>query len=64
MAEHEDFHLPKPSPLPIVTSIGIALILFGFVPESWFEEAAPTRDNSPVDAIVTCAAIVLRMSSS
>jgi len=34
MAEHEDFHLPKPSPLPIVTSIGIALILFGFVPDS------------------------------
>jgi hypothetical protein len=34
MAEHEDFHLPEPSALPIVTSIGIALILFGFVPDS------------------------------
>ena len=34
MAEHEDFHLPAPSALPIVTSIGIALILFGFVPDS------------------------------
>jgi hypothetical protein len=34
MPEHEDFHLPEPSLLPIVTSIGIALILFGFVPDS------------------------------
>ena len=34
MAEHEDFHLPAPSALPLVTSIGIALILFGFVPDS------------------------------
>jgi hypothetical protein len=34
MAEHDDFHLPQPSALPIVTSIGIGLILFGFVPDS------------------------------
>ncbi|HEY7259687.1 MAG TPA: hypothetical protein VH459_11485 [Gaiellales bacterium] len=34
MPEHEDFHLPEPSLLPIVTSIGIALMLFGFVPDS------------------------------
>jgi hypothetical protein len=34
MAEHEDFHLPEPSALPIATSIGIALVLFGFVPDS------------------------------
>jgi hypothetical protein len=34
MPEHEDFHLPQPSALPIVTSIGIALMLFGFVPDS------------------------------
>jgi hypothetical protein len=34
MAEHEDFHLPEPSALPIVTAFGIALILFGFVPDS------------------------------
>ena len=34
MAEREDFHLPEPSLLPIVTSIGIALMLFGFVPDS------------------------------
>ncbi|HET7171492.1 MAG TPA: hypothetical protein VFI18_07640 [Gaiellales bacterium] len=34
MAEHDEFHLPEPSALPIVTSIGIALILFGFVPDS------------------------------
>jgi hypothetical protein len=34
MAEHDDFHLPEPSLLPIVTSIGIALMLFGFVPDS------------------------------
>ena len=34
MPEHEDFHLPAPSALPIVTSVGIALILFGFVPDS------------------------------
>jgi hypothetical protein len=34
MPEHEDFHLPQPSLLPVVTSIGIALMLFGFVPDS------------------------------
>jgi hypothetical protein len=32
--QHDDFHLPEPSLLPIVTSIGIALMLFGFVPDS------------------------------
>ena len=26
MADREDFHLPEPSALPLVTSIGIALI--------------------------------------
>ena len=34
MDERDDFHLPEPSLLPIVTSIGIALMLFGFVPDS------------------------------
>ena len=34
MPEHEDFHLPQPSLLPVVTSIGIAVMLFGFVPDS------------------------------
>ncbi len=34
MAEHDDFHLPEPSLLPVFTSIGIALMLFGFVPDS------------------------------
>ena len=34
MAEHDDFHLPEPSLLPVLTSIGIALMLFGFVPDS------------------------------
>ena len=34
MADHEDFHLPEPSGLPIVVSFGIALMLFGFVPDS------------------------------
>ena len=34
MPEHEDFHLPQPSLLPLVTSIGIAVMLFGFVPDS------------------------------
>jgi hypothetical protein len=34
MADHDDFHLPQPSLLPIITSIGIALMLFGFVPDS------------------------------
>ena len=34
MPEHEDFHLPEPSLLPVITSIGIALMLFGFVPDS------------------------------
>ena len=34
MADREDFHLPEPSALPLVTSIGVALILFGFVPDS------------------------------
>jgi hypothetical protein len=34
MADHEDFHLPEPSALPLVVSFGIALMLFGFVPDS------------------------------
>jgi hypothetical protein len=34
MADNDDFHLPQPSLLPIITSIGIALMLFGFVPDS------------------------------
>jgi len=34
MADHDDFHLPEPSLLPLVTSIGIAIMLFGFVPDS------------------------------
>jgi hypothetical protein len=34
MADHEDFLLPEPSGLPIVVSFGIALMLFGFVPDS------------------------------
>ena len=34
MADHEDFPLPEPSALPLVVSFGIALMLFGFVPDS------------------------------
>ena len=35
MAEHDDdFHLPQPSGTPIVVGFGIALILFGFVPDA------------------------------
>lgn len=31
---HGGFHLPEPSAVPIVTCIGIALILAGLVPDS------------------------------
>jgi hypothetical protein len=34
MADHGDFHLPPPSALPFATSIGIALILAGLVPDA------------------------------
>jgi hypothetical protein len=39
MADHDgseprDFHLPQPSALPFATSIGIALVLFGLVPDA------------------------------
>ena len=37
MADHDDdnpFHLPSPSALPIVVGFGVALLLFGFVPDA------------------------------
>jgi hypothetical protein len=34
MADRDDIHLPSPSALPVVLSLGIALALFGFVPDS------------------------------
>ena len=38
MADHDDrhdkFHLPSPSGIPIVAGVGIALTLFGLVPDS------------------------------
>ncbi len=32
--EHDDFHLPAPSGIPIVTCVGVALVLAGLVPDS------------------------------
>jgi hypothetical protein len=32
--EHNPFHLPAPSAQPIITSLGIALMLAGLVPDS------------------------------
>jgi hypothetical protein len=34
MADHGDFHLPPPSALPFATSIGVALMLAGLVPDA------------------------------
>jgi hypothetical protein len=39
MADHDesrarDFHLPEPSALPFATSMGVALVLFGLVPDA------------------------------
>ena len=36
MADHEsgDFHLPSPSALPFATSVGIALVIAGLVPDA------------------------------
>jgi hypothetical protein len=31
---HDEIHLPSPSGAPIVTGAGVALILFGFVPDA------------------------------
>ncbi|MGN6377545.1 MAG: hypothetical protein ACTHNU_01200 [Gaiellales bacterium] len=31
---HDDFHLPSPSGVPIVVGAGIAIMLFGFVPDA------------------------------
>ena len=33
-SESRDFHLPAPSALPFATSIGIALVLGGLVPDA------------------------------
>jgi hypothetical protein len=33
-SERRDFHLPEPSALPFATSIGIALVLGGLVPDA------------------------------
>jgi hypothetical protein len=52
MADREDFHLPEPSALPLVTSIGIALILFGFVPDSRLWRLAVVT----IGAMITIAA--------
>ena len=32
--QHDDFHLPSPSGIPIVVGLGIALTLFGLVPDA------------------------------
>jgi hypothetical protein len=32
--EHDPYHLPVPSAQPVITSLGIALILAGLVPDS------------------------------
>ena len=32
--ERHDFHLPSPSGVPIVVGLGLALMLFGFVPDA------------------------------
>jgi hypothetical protein len=32
--QQPDFHLPSPSGVPIVTGLGLALMLFGFVPDA------------------------------
>jgi hypothetical protein len=31
---HDEFHLPSPSGVPIVTGLGAAIMLFGFVPDA------------------------------
>ena len=31
---HDEIHLPAPSGTPVVTALGLALILFGFVPDA------------------------------
>ena len=33
-SEHNPYHLPQPSVQPIITSLGIALMLAGLVPDS------------------------------
>jgi hypothetical protein len=32
--EQTDFHLPSPSGVPILVGLGVALVLFGFVPDA------------------------------
>jgi hypothetical protein len=32
--EPRDFHLPQPSGLPFATALGIAIVLFGLVPDA------------------------------
>ncbi len=32
--DHEQFHLPSPSIQPFITSLGVALMLFGLVPDA------------------------------
>jgi hypothetical protein len=54
MADREDFHLPEPSALPLVTSIGIALILFGFVPDSRLWRLAVVTIGAMITIVAGC----------
>ena len=58
MADHDDnnpFHLPAPSALPIVVGFGVALLLFGFVPDARIWRLALVS----IGATITLAGILL-----
>ena len=52
MAERDEIHLPAPSALPIALSLGIALVLFGFVPDSRLWRLARGSVGAPICAAV------------
>ena len=64
MSDHEPdnnpFHLPSPSALPIVVGFGVALLLFGFVPDARIWRLSLVS----IGATITLGAIILWVRDS
>ncbi len=58
--DQNPFHLPSPSGVPIVTGFGIALLLFGFVPDARIYRLALVS----IGAMITIGAIFVWVRDS